>query len=158
MTRSLSLQKLLGQDQFNAGIGDMSWQFTLDPSHFYSRSLIRLRGLAAQVQSNQTGGNWNVVITPPSPSGKIFRPGDVVPHEFDQSHIGDLHLGLVTERVYAVIPEGHAPLRLFNGSPLGKWVIRLFDHTSDARSTDVKDVDIHFKVAVCETLPLATVL
>lgn len=155
VTRSFSLLRLLDNDQerFDAGKETGSWSFKLNESHFYNSKFVRMRSFAVQIDSARAAGSWNVSVTPPTKA--IIRRSATETQVLSQPHIGTLHLGRVSERVYAVMTEGAAPPKLYNGSPVGndtadgEWKISVIDgSTSGATLNDIRDIDIHLSVAL----------
>lgn len=159
VTRSFSLKRLMGNDAaFEAGKGVSEWHFRLTEQDFWDRRCVRMRALAIQVDSGNDRGSWNISIAPPTSA--IIRQGDGVTANLKQNGIGKLFLGRINERTYAVVPEGSAPPKLYNASPiggddlpaedlLGEWAIRILtDSTSGTTVDQINDVDFHLTVTL----------
>jgi hypothetical protein len=176
VTRSFSLKKLLGVDNLQEAAENGSWRFKLSESDFpfvvkkqqgqpdetiYGK-FVRLRSFAVQIDSGNKSGSWNISITLPESAlvryldKEINTEAEKNPKTINQSHIGTLFLGRVNERSYAVVPEGAAPPKLYNASPIGedsdsgKWTISVIGSgsTSGASIDDIRDIDIHLTVAL----------
>jgi hypothetical protein len=154
-TRSFSLLQLLNNDQalFDAGKETGVWDFRLTENDFHKSKFVRMRSFACQIDSEHPFGSWNVAITPPSSA--LIRRSEGDPQPIQQSHIGTLYMGRVNERIYAVVPEGSAPPKLYNASPIGdetdngKWIISVFaGSTAGASLNDIQDIDIHLTVSL----------
>jgi hypothetical protein len=144
VTRSFSLTQVIGKDAFGKGLQGKTWPFLLRASDFSNWKLIRLRGLAVQIQTNQPHGSWNVSLTPPK-DASVFREG------LTQEHVGTLYLGRIADRTYMVAPEAAAPPKLHNTNPLGEWMIEVIGTSTSAsvpHKNDIQDIDIHVTVAI----------
>jgi hypothetical protein len=120
-TRSFSLSRLLTTDEFEAGKliheGRAIWKIRLNHGHFFNRSFVRIRNISLQTNSNDSSGNWNFALTPPS-DASILKGGALESY-LDQSRVGRLFLGRVNDRTYTVVPEANSSPRLYNCSPVG---------------------------------------
>lgn len=154
VTRSFSLKQLINNDhRFDEGKINGTWQFRLNEEHFYTSKFVRMRSFAVQIDSGNSSGSWNVSVVPPTSA--LIRHSENEPQTIPQPHIGKLFLGRVNERTYAVIPEGSAPPKLYNSSPIGddtgngEWTFSVFNgSTSEATLNDIQDIDIHLTVAL----------
>lgn len=168
VTRSFGLSYLIGRDGREVeGEGPVrTWKFRLNEEDFFHARFVRMRGFALQVDSGNQAGSWNVSLTPPRSTiirHKTFDSGNPVDGRADleQATIGELYLGRVNERVYAVLPDNAAPPKIYNASPIGRddeggfWTISVLgDSTSGVHARDIRDLDIHLTVAFAKDSPV----
>lgn len=154
VTRSFSIRQLLSEQgaDFNAGLSSGKWRFKLKESHFSNLKLVRLRGLAVQIDSGHFSGSWNVAVSPPTKA--LLRVDDSRIKSLEQK-VGTLYLGRVNETTYQVLPESAAPPKMYNASPIGEdslngeWGIEVLGmSTNEKTPSSILDIDIHLTVAL----------
>lgn len=151
VTRSFSLRELVGRENFNHGKNALSWTFRLTRGHFYDRRLVRVRSLAARIIVDGESRAWNVAFRLPD-RGELWRLDDTS-RIIDQSHVGTIYLGRVTNGADRVLSEGAAPQRLQNASPIGAapsldWTVSSVGAPAGINKEKIEDLEIHITVAL----------
>lgn len=125
-TITISLQDLLGKDEWSKGKKSGSWSFKVADNLFPNQFHLRLRGISVflgKLRINRLNGTISALVKAPVNSYYTHLNHSKV--EVDQSEIPAIRCGRIGTRDFIRTRDVFGVNTLFNVSPLGTWKISL---------------------------------